>query len=81
MAVAALVFYCHGFFSGLNRARKTYEALLGSNPGQQDREAQPEDELQGEETPRKPNWSSDGLWPSPRSRLSGQDLRDDFGNN
>jgi len=30
IALAALVFYCHGFFSGVNRSRRIYESLLGS---------------------------------------------------
>jgi len=30
IALSALVFYCHGFFSGVNRSRRIYEALLGS---------------------------------------------------
>jgi hypothetical protein len=75
IAIAALLAYCHGFFSGFNRARKIYDSLLG--------EPAPAGPASGEaETPAKgvataPAWEFNGS----RNRLSGQDLRGDFGNN
>lgn len=28
IALAALIFYCHGFYAGVGRSRRVYEALL-----------------------------------------------------
>jgi hypothetical protein len=28
IALAALIFYCHGFYAGVSRSRRVYEALL-----------------------------------------------------
>lgn len=72
LAVAALVFYCHGFFSGVSRTRKVYEALLGV-----DNSAASKTESAGQNDVLDENWSES----RPRSRFSGQDLRGDFGDN
>jgi hypothetical protein len=29
IALAALIFYCHGFYAGIIRSRRIYDALLG----------------------------------------------------
>jgi hypothetical protein len=79
IAIAALLAYCHGFFSGFNRARKIYDSLLG----------QPECPAPAEgETPASGGSLAKGVAAAPawefngtRNRLSGQDLRGDFGNN
>ena len=36
MALAALVFYCHGFYSGVCRSRSLYESLRSRNPTSSD---------------------------------------------
>ena len=77
MAVAALVAYCHGFFSGVSRARKAYEALLGSEPRDIDSTEVAELEAGDPGASLSRDWSS----PHSRSRLSGQGLTGDFGNN
>lgn len=66
IVLAALVFYCHGFFSGVNRSRRLYESLLGS--------AEPPpsvEELEEDERPVNNRM--------PPSR--GREFRGDFGNN
>ena len=82
IAVAALVFYCHGFFSGVYRARKTYEELLGApreaDPANNDASSDLDDN-QARERSRQSDWTFP--YPNSRSRLSGQDLQGDFGNN
>ncbi len=40
LAVCALVFYCHGFFSGVARTRKLFESLFGST-GKENEEIPP----------------------------------------
>ena len=32
IALAALVFYCHGFYAGVSRSRRVYEALIEEEP-------------------------------------------------
>jgi hypothetical protein len=79
VALAALLAYCHGFFSGFARARRIYDSLLG----------QPEVPATGKGTPQssapptpKPASASHAMeFPTVRNRLSGQDLQGDFGNN
>jgi hypothetical protein len=73
IGLAALVFYCHGFFAGVKRSRRVYEALLGS--------AEPEP------PPRDETWSDFDM-PSreagfhrPPPSFPGRELRGDFGNN
>lgn len=69
VAVTALAFYCHGFFSGVNRTRRVYESLLGaSEPAREADAAEEEDWLD-----RKSHIQL------PPSR--GQEFRGDFGNN
>jgi hypothetical protein len=66
---AALIFYCHGFFSGVNRSRRLYESLLGNAEQERsDEEAKEEDWLD-----RKTHIQL------PPSR--GQEFRGDFGDN
>ena len=31
LALAALVFYCHGFYSGVSRSRRVYEEMLAED--------------------------------------------------
>ena len=81
IAIAALLAYCHGFFSGFGRARKIYDSLLG----------QPEAAEAGQGAAPSLHGHPAGLKPAPlppawepaslRNRLSGQDLQGDFGNN
>lgn len=70
IALAALVFYCHGFFSGVNRSRRLYESLLGGAEPSPD-ESWPEDDAPSRHratTPRPPP-------------TRGPELHGDFGNN
>ena len=69
LALTAVVFYCHGFFSGVNRSRRIYEALLG---GAEDERATEEDQLSAD----RPT----GL-PLPLSPKRGSAIRGNFGNN
>ena len=73
IGLSALVFYCHGFFAGVKRSRRVYEALLG----RADAEPMPQDEASSDyDLPTRET----GLHRSPPS-LPGRELRGDFGNN
>ncbi|MEY2411279.1 MAG: hypothetical protein QOF48_3949 [Verrucomicrobiota bacterium] len=69
IVLTALIFYCHGFFSGVNRSRRIYEALLGGPDSEAPREqaSGPMSRLSG---------SPPGL-----SSRRGSEIRGDFGNN
>ena len=69
IALVALVFYCHGFFSGVNRSRRIYEALLGGA----------EEEPAAEEWPRTLDRQSGMQPPFPVRR--GSEIKGDFGEN
>ena len=69
IALTALVFYCHGFFSGVNRSRRIYEALLGGA----------DEEPVAEEWPGALDRQT-GMRP-PLSPQRGSEIRGDFGNN
>lgn len=69
IALTALAFFCHGFFSGVNRSRRIYEALLGGA------EAEPA-AAEWPETFRRQT----GMQP-PLSPQRGSEIRGDFGNN
>jgi len=73
VGLAALVFYCHGFFAGVKRSRRVYEALLGSSePDPAPRDGASTDfDVPGRET---------GFHRPPPS-FPGRELRGDFGNN
>ena len=73
IGLAALVFYCHGFFAGVKRSRRVYEALLGSSdPDPAPREeAYPDFDLSAREA---------NLHRPPPS-FPGRELRGDFGDN
>ena len=69
IATTALVFYCHGFFSGVNRSRRIYESLFGGA----------EDDAP-EQTLSRTFERQTGLQvPSSLERSS--EIRGDFGNN
>ena len=68
IAVTALVFYCHGFFSGVNRSRRIYEALLGT-----------EDDSPSETESRAFDRQTGLSFPSSLER--GSKIQGDFGNN
>jgi hypothetical protein len=68
IAATALVFYCHGFFSGVNRSRRIYEALLGA-----------EDDFPTETAARSFDRQSGLSFPSSLER--GSKIQGDFGNN
>ncbi len=73
IGLAALVFYCHGFFAGVKRSRRVYEALLG----RPEPEPAPRDEASSDfDAPTRQT----GFHGSPPS-LPGRELRGDFGNN
>jgi hypothetical protein len=73
IGLSALVFYCHGFFAGVKRSRRVYEALLGR--------PEPEPPTRDEESSEfEPPTRQTGLHRSPPS-LPGRELRGDFGNN
>ncbi|HEU0010559.1 MAG TPA: hypothetical protein VFT34_12155 [Verrucomicrobiae bacterium] len=73
IGLAALVFYCHGFFAGVKRSRRVYEALLGSA----DPEPVPRDETSPEfDAPARQT----GIQ-HPRLPYRGRELRGDFGDN
>ena len=73
IGLAALVFYCHGFFAGVKRSRRVYEALLGSA----DPEPAPRDETStGFDAPTRPT-----DFHPPRLPFRGRELRGDFGDN
>lgn len=76
IGLTALVFYCHGFFAGVKRSRRVYEALLG----------RPDAEL--EELPEAASSDFDFQAPSrdtgfhrPPPSFPGRELHGDFGNN
>lgn len=81
IAIAALLAYCHGFFSGFGRARKIYDSLLGQ-PETAETGQGGAPSLHGHPAVLKPS-SLPQTWEpaSGRNRLSGQDLQGDFGNN
>ena len=80
IAVAALVCYCHGFFSGVTRARKVYENLLGRRDADEADVPSATLHLPSADSARF-SFPPGGKVPPPGSRFSGQDLRGDFGNN
>ena len=69
VAVTALAFYCHGFFSGVNRTRRVYESLLGSGEPERPTEEPEQDDWLDRKTGMQ----------LPPSR--GQEFRGDFGSN
>ena len=74
LALAVLVFYCHGFYAGVNRSRRVYEALLSD----EEQDVAPADtRVQVEENylsqPTAARYQT--LFIPPR------ELRGDFGNN
>lgn len=73
IALAALIFYCHGFYAGVSRSRRVYEALLDEEADEAMLEA-PEAIL--DSTPVAAFPSRQTMPPFPR-----REARGDFGNN
>ena len=73
IGITALVCYCHGFFAGVKRSRRVYEALLGSA----DPDPPPHDEPPTEFD--APTRQTD--FHNPRLPFRGRELRGDFGEN
>ena len=75
IGLAALVFYCHGFFAGVKRSRRVYEALLGGS----EPEPAPRDEERSDMELEMPHRETGFHRPPPS--FPGRELRGDFGNN
>ena len=73
IALATLVFYCHGFYAGVGRSRRVYEALLDEESDEVKLDA-PELTLDDEPIAAFP--SRQAMPPFPR-----REARGDFGNN
>lgn len=73
IALAALVFYCHGFYAGVGRSRRVYEALLDEETDEAMLEA-PEEILAPAPAAAFP--ARQAMPPFPR-----REARGDFGNN
>jgi|GEM_PF-4239387 hypothetical protein len=73
IGLAALVFYCHGFFAGVKRSRRVYEALLGSSD--------PEPATREEASPEFDLPAREAGFHGPPPSFPGRELRGDFGNN
>jgi hypothetical protein len=73
IGLAALVFYCHGFFAGVKRSRRVYEALLGR--------PEPEPEPRDEPSPGFDAPIRQTGFQHPRLPFRGRELRGDFGDN
>lgn len=73
IALAALVFYCHGFYAGVSRSRRVYEALLDEEAEEATVET-PEPIL--DDAPVAAFPSRQTMPPFPR-----REARGDFGNN
>jgi len=71
IGLTALVFYCHGFFAGVKRSRRVYEALLGTS------DSASRDEFSSDfEAP-----SREIGFHRPPPSFPGRELHGDFGNN
>ena len=73
IALAALIFYCHGFYAGVSRSRRVYEALLDEEADVPTLET-PEPMLDAAPVAAFP--SRQTMPPFPR-----REARGDFGNN
>ena len=73
IALAALIFYCHGFYAGVSRSRRVYEALLDEEAEEATQEA-PEPVLDAALVAISPSRQTTPQFPS-------REARGDFGNN
>jgi len=72
-ALASLVCYCHGFYAGVSRTARIYDALL-----KDEREADDSLRIAGEETaPEVAPMHCRNAFPA----FPGREVRSDFGNN
>lgn len=78
--LTALAFYCNGFYAGVCRSKRVYEALLNDAEDGNEREAH--EPMDGKTlAPNEKEVGSDFSFSRDRVTVSGKQLRGDFGSN